>query len=232
MDPLRARRAGDPSAQLAAASPPSLPPWRTTSRRRAASCTGCAPRTRRSSHASRPASVASQAGPVARPARPDAPHARGDDERGRVRRAILRPNLGPVDRGEVRARSAPRAHSAFELGQVLAMPSSRTCVRSATRRRPPLAAGALVARCRAGWMVLDNTGTKVGFVERVRGDHATGELAGDRDRRWVGPRISSSPRPPSLRRSGQDRPLHQARRARPRRLRFDYRQRRVERVST
>ncbi len=94
--------------------------------------------------------------------------------------ALLRPGLGPVDRGEVRWRLLDALGQAIDLGQVLAMPSLLEVVRAQRNQRDdvPLAAGLSWLDVEPGWMVLDNTRTRVGRVARVRGDRSTGELAG------------------------------------------------------
>lgn len=94
--------------------------------------------------------------------------------------ALLRPGLGPVDRGEVRWRLLDALGQAIDLGQVLAMPSLLEVVRVQRNRRDdvPLAAGLSWLDVEPGWMVLDNTRTRIGRVARVRGDRVTGELQG------------------------------------------------------
>jgi hypothetical protein len=94
--------------------------------------------------------------------------------------ALLRPGLGPVDRGEVRWRLLDALGQAFDLGQVLAMPSLLEVLRAQRNRRDdvPLADGLSWLDVEPGWMVLDNTRQRVGRVARVRGDRVTGELAG------------------------------------------------------
>ncbi|HEY2073873.1 MAG TPA: hypothetical protein VGG88_09900 [Gaiellaceae bacterium] len=94
--------------------------------------------------------------------------------------ALIRPGLGPVDRGEVRWRLLDALRRAVELGQVLAMPSLLALVDADRRLRDdiPLAGSLSWLQIESGWLVLDNTGTRVGRVARVRGDRTTGEFAG------------------------------------------------------
>ena len=94
--------------------------------------------------------------------------------------ALLRPGLGPVDRGEVRWRLLDALGQAVDLGQVLAMPSLLEVVRAQRRRDDdiPLSAGLSWLEIEPGWHVFDNTRRSIGRVARVRGDRVTGELAG------------------------------------------------------
>jgi hypothetical protein len=94
--------------------------------------------------------------------------------------ALLRPGLGPVDRGEVRWRLLDALGRALDLGQVLAMPSLLEVVRMQRRKNEdvPLGAGLSWLEIELGWHVRDNTGAPVGRVVRVRGDHTTGVLEG------------------------------------------------------
>jgi hypothetical protein len=94
--------------------------------------------------------------------------------------ALLRPGLGPVDRGEVRWRLLDALGRAIDLGQVLAMPSLLEIVRSQRRRQGdvPLASGLSWLEVEPGWIVLDHARRKIGSVGRVRGDRITGELEG------------------------------------------------------
>jgi hypothetical protein len=94
--------------------------------------------------------------------------------------ALMRPKLGPVDRGEVRARLLDALRHAFELGQALALPTLTDVVRR-HRDEPeelsiarPLSWLDVDTNC----IVLDSAGQRVGFVLRVRGDRATGEFGG------------------------------------------------------
>lgn len=86
--------------------------------------------------------------------------------------------IGPVERGEVRARLLDGMQRVFLLGQLLAVPS---LVEMPDIRRPALDAP-LVAADRTwmqvdpGWPVLDADGQMVGLVERMRGDRTTCEL--------------------------------------------------------
>jgi hypothetical protein len=92
--------------------------------------------------------------------------------------AIMRPNLGPVDRGEVRARLLQALRSAFELGQVLVLPTLTDVVQTHSREldEPSIAATLSWLDLDSNCLVLDCTGQRVGFVQRVRGDRTTGEL--------------------------------------------------------
>ena len=94
--------------------------------------------------------------------------------------ALLRPGLGPADRGEVRWRLLDALGQALELGQVVAMPTLLEVVRARHRRdeRVPLAAGLSWLEIELGWHVCDKAGAPVGRVVRVRGDHTTGVLEG------------------------------------------------------
>jgi hypothetical protein len=93
--------------------------------------------------------------------------------------ALLRPGLGPVDRGEVRWRLLDALGQAIDLGQVLAMPSLLEVVRAERHRTGdvPLAGGLSWLEVEPGWLVLDRERKRVGRVARVRGDRVTGELA-------------------------------------------------------
>ena len=92
--------------------------------------------------------------------------------------AIMRPTLGPVDRGEVRARLLQALRSAFELGQVLAVPTLTDVLqrRSSEPAEPSIAATLSWPDLDSTCLVLDCARQRVGFVKRVRGDHTTGEL--------------------------------------------------------
>lgn len=92
--------------------------------------------------------------------------------------ALLRPGLGPVDRGEVRWRLLDALRQALGLGQVLAMPSLLDVVHFQLGRKGdvPLAAGLSWLDVEPGWLVLDRERRKVGSVGRVRGDRITSEL--------------------------------------------------------
>lgn len=94
--------------------------------------------------------------------------------------ALLRPDLGPVDRGEARARLLDALDRALELGQVLAMPSLLAVVQAERRRADdvPFTGSLSWLEIETGWLVLDSARTRIGRVARVRGDRITGELAG------------------------------------------------------
>ncbi|MFL5912997.1 MAG: PRC-barrel domain-containing protein [Gaiellaceae bacterium] len=94
--------------------------------------------------------------------------------------AIMRPNLGPVDRGEVRARLLKALRNAFELGQVLVVPTLTDVVQAHSPERdgPSIAATLSWLDLDTNCLVIDCAGKRVGFVQRVRGDRATGELHG------------------------------------------------------
>jgi len=77
--------------------------------------------------------------------------------------AIMRPDLGPVDRGEARDRLLEALGGAFELGQLVAFPAL---------------ADATWLEIEAGWLVLDCAGNRVGFVQRIYGDRGSGEFSG------------------------------------------------------
>ncbi len=90
--------------------------------------------------------------------------------------AILRPNIGPVDRGEVRARLLNALSRAFELGQVLALPTLTDVV--PRHQKEPIARTLTWLDVDTNCLVLDSAGHRIGFVLRVRGDRATGEFGG------------------------------------------------------
>jgi hypothetical protein len=92
--------------------------------------------------------------------------------------ALLRPGLGPVDRGEVRWRLLDALRQAVDLGQVLAMPSLLDVVQFRRHRTGgvPLSAELSWLEVEPGWLVFDRERRKVGSVARVHGDRATGEL--------------------------------------------------------
>lgn len=94
--------------------------------------------------------------------------------------AILRPGLGPVDRGEVRWRLLDALGRALALGQVVALPTLLEVVRAHHPRgeRVPLAAGLSWLEIELGWHVRDNTGAPLGRVVRVRGDRTAGVFEG------------------------------------------------------
>lgn len=90
--------------------------------------------------------------------------------------AILRPNIGPVDRGEVRARLLNALSHGFELGQVLALPTLTDVV--PRRREEPIARTLTWLDVDKDCVIVDSAGQRIGFVQRVRGDRATGEFGG------------------------------------------------------
>jgi hypothetical protein len=90
--------------------------------------------------------------------------------------AILRPNIGPVDRGEVRARLLNALSHAFELGQVLALPTLTDVV--PRRREDSIARTLTWLDVDTNCVVLDSSGQRIGLVQRVRGNRATGEFGG------------------------------------------------------
>lgn len=170
---------GDPHAQLAGPIPASLPPWQYDE-----------PTTRGELHGLRAAYEALQprvetglqalaTSQTIEPAR-----------LGHMRRmlaemtsaaeyaeAIMRPNLGPVDRGEVRARLLGALRHAFELGQVLVMPTL-TDVAQMQSHEPAIARPLSWLDVDTNCLVLDCEGRRVGFVQRTRGDRATGAFDG------------------------------------------------------
>lgn len=90
--------------------------------------------------------------------------------------AIQRPNIGPVDRGEVRARLLNALSHAFELGQVLALPTLTDVV--PRRRDEPIARMLTWLDVDTDCVIVDSAGRRIGFVQRVRGDRTTGEFGG------------------------------------------------------
>jgi hypothetical protein len=165
---------GDPDARLAAGLPAALPPWVYDE-----------PTTRGELHGLRTAYEALQPrvetglqAAAVEPAR-----------LGQMRRmlaemtsaaeyagAILRPNIGPVDRGEVRARLLNALSHAFELGQVLALPTLTDVVQR--HREEPIARTLTWLDVDTDCVIIDCAGQRVGFVQRVRGDRTTGEFRG------------------------------------------------------
>jgi hypothetical protein len=93
--------------------------------------------------------------------------------------AISRPHIGAGDRGEARWRILSALESAFELGQLLALPT----LGEIARRRAHSSESSLVESAswlgiQPGWPVLDSDGICVGFVQRVHGDRDTGAFDG------------------------------------------------------
>jgi hypothetical protein len=147
---------GDPDARLAAPLPASLPPWRYDE-----------PTTRGELHGLRTAYEALQ------------PRVETGLQAARVepaRLAQMRRMLGDVDRGEVRARLLQALRHAFELGQALAVPTLTDVMRS--HGDEPIARTLSWLDVDTNCVILDCAGERVGFVLRVRGDRATGELRG------------------------------------------------------
>jgi hypothetical protein len=94
--------------------------------------------------------------------------------------ALLRPDSGPVDRGEARSLLLDALQHAFLLGQLLAVPTlvEVTRVRQDRADELPLSADASWLQIGPGWPVLDCDGVSIGRVGRVHGDRATGEFGG------------------------------------------------------
>lgn len=84
------------------------------------------------------------------------------------------------DRGEVRWRLLDALGHAFELGQLLAVPTLTEVVHVREDRAAdlPLSTGASWLQIGPAWPVLDRSGVIVGHVERVRGNRQTGEFEG------------------------------------------------------
>jgi hypothetical protein len=172
----------DPEARLAAPLPASLPPWRYDESTTAGELHGL----RTAYEALQPrVETALQALAVAQSVEAA--------RLGQMRRmlaemrssaeyaeALMRPNLGPVDRGEVRAGLLTALRRAFELGQVLVVPTLTDVVRthSPERDEPSIAATPSWLDLDTKCIVLDSTGHRIGFVQRARGDRTTGELRG------------------------------------------------------
>ena len=89
-------------------------------------------------------------------------------------------NAGPIDRGEVRWRLLDALQHAFDLGQLLALPSLVEVARVRQDRDEglPLGPDASGLQIGAGWPVLDRDRVLLGLVVRVCGDRVTGEFAG------------------------------------------------------
>jgi hypothetical protein len=169
---------GDPQADVAARLPASLPPWRYDE-----------PTTRGELHGLRTAYEALQPRVETGLQAATAEAAR----LGQMRRmlaemtssaeyaaALMRADLGPVDRGEVRARLLKALGHAFELGQVLAVPTLTDVAhaRRAEGDAPSIARQLSWVDVDTNCIVLDSAGLRVGFVQRVHGDRSTGELRG------------------------------------------------------
>src|SRR5439155_2496626 len=85
-------------------------------------------------------------------------------------------NAGPIDRGEVRWRLLDALQHAFDLGQLLALPSLVEVARVRQDRDEglPLGPDASGLQIGAGWPVLDRDRVLLGLVVRVCGDRVTG----------------------------------------------------------
>ena len=94
--------------------------------------------------------------------------------------AIMRADLRAVDRGEVRARLLDALRHAFELGQVLAVPTLTDIVQGHRDEpeEPSIARPLSWIDVDTNCIVVDSARQRVGFVLRVRGDRATGEFGG------------------------------------------------------
>ena len=92
--------------------------------------------------------------------------------------AVLRPGLGPVDRGEVRWRLLDALGHVYLLGQLLAVPTLAEAARVEQQHAEGLrtTTDASWLQVEPGWLVLDREGERVGLVERTVGDRITGEL--------------------------------------------------------
>ena len=92
--------------------------------------------------------------------------------------AVLRPGLGPADRGEVRWRLLDALGRVYLLGQLLAVPTLCEAARVEQERQEGLrtTTGASWLQVEPGWLVLDCEGERVGLVERTVGDRLTSEL--------------------------------------------------------
>lgn len=87
---------------------------------------------------------------------------------------------GPVDRGEARSKLLEALQHAYELGQLLALPTLAEILRVDQDHAEgvPLVESPSWLQIGTGWSVVDGDGTLVGLVQRVRGDRTTGEFAG------------------------------------------------------
>jgi hypothetical protein len=92
--------------------------------------------------------------------------------------AVLRPALGPVDRGEVRWRLLDALGRVYLLGQLLAVPTLVEAARVEQQRTEGLwtTTDASWLQVEPGWVVLDREGERVGLVERTVGGRLTCEL--------------------------------------------------------
>jgi len=93
--------------------------------------------------------------------------------------AISLRDAGPVDRGETRWRLLSALEHAFLLGQLVALPTLIEVANAhdAGGDVEPAARASWLQIC-PGWPVRDCDGTKLGLVQRVRGDRDTGEFHG------------------------------------------------------
>ncbi|MHB8469415.1 MAG: hypothetical protein ACYDCH_06625 [Gaiellaceae bacterium] len=89
-------------------------------------------------------------------------------------------HAGAVDRGAARSRLLHALQRAFELGQLLALPSLVEIVQVRDDREAelPLSPHASWLQIGPAWPVLDGAGANVGLVQRVRGNRETGEFEG------------------------------------------------------
>jgi hypothetical protein len=89
-------------------------------------------------------------------------------------------SAGPVDRGEVRWRLLDALQHAFELGQLLALPTLAEIVRVRDDHDAglPISSDASWLQIGPAWPVLDRTGVNLGLVQRIRGNRQTGEFEG------------------------------------------------------
>lgn len=154
---------GDPHARLGVELPAHLPPWRHDEPTTHGELHGL-----RTAYETLQARVESSVHQVSAGADSNV-HARASRMLGQMSScleyvdAIMRPDLGPVDRGEARDRLLEALGSAFELGQLVAFPAL---------------VDATWLEIETGWLVLDCAGNRVGFVERIHGDRGSGEFAG------------------------------------------------------
>ncbi len=164
---------GDPQANVATRLPASLPPWRYDE-----------PTTRGELHGLRLAYEALQprveTGVQAATPGP----ARLDQMRRMLAEmtstaeyaaAIMRADLGPVDRGEVRPRLLDAVKHAFELCQVLAVPTLTDVVQAHldAPEEPSIARPLSWIDVDTKCIVLDSARQRIGFVQRVHGDSST-----------------------------------------------------------
>jgi hypothetical protein len=87
---------------------------------------------------------------------------------------------GPVERGEARAHLLNALQNAFQLGQLLALPTLVEVERVERDHDAelPLSESPSWLQIGPGWAVLDAGGTRIGNVVRVRGDRSTGAFEG------------------------------------------------------